>query len=80
FIQTSVAAGGGLLLGFHIPTFAARVEPKPWQTPTNGVEINAWLTIDKDGRVTIRVPHTEMGQGALTSVSMMIAEELDVEW
>lgn len=80
FIQTSVAAGGGLLLGFHLPAFAARVEPKPWSTPTNGVEINAWLTIDKEGRVTIRVPHTEMGQGALTSVSMMIAEELDVDW
>jgi isoquinoline 1-oxidoreductase beta subunit len=80
FIQTSVAAGGGFLLGFHIPAFAARVEPKPWSTPTNGVEINAWLTIDPDGRVTIRVPHTEMGQGALTSVSMMIAEELDVDW
>jgi isoquinoline 1-oxidoreductase beta subunit len=81
FIQTSLAAGGGLLLGFHMPdVFAARVEPQPWKTPTNGVEINAWLTIDSNGGVTIRVPHTEMGQGALTSVAMMIAEELNVEW
>src|SRR5690606_2431770 len=45
-----------------------------------GTEINAWLTIDADGTVTIRVPHTEQGQGALTSVSMMIAEALDVPW
>lgn len=81
FIQTSVTAGGGLLLGFHVPSlFAARVEPQPWKTPTNGVEINAWLTIDRDGTVTIRVPHTEMGQGALTAVAMMIAEELHVDW
>lgn len=81
FIQTSIAAGGGMLLGFHVPSVhAARVEAQPWKTPTNGVEINAWLTIDKDGLVTIRVPHTEMGQGALTSVSMMIAEELNVDW
>ena len=81
FIQTSLAAGGGMLLGFHIPdVFAARVEPQPWKTPTNGVEINAWLTIDSKGGVTVRVPHTEMGQGALTSVAMMIAEELNVAW
>jgi isoquinoline 1-oxidoreductase beta subunit len=81
FVQNSIAAGGGLLLGFHVPAaFAARVEPQPWKTPTNGVEINAWLTIDKDGVVTVRVPHTEMGQGALTSVAMLIAEELNVDW
>lgn len=81
FIQTSIAAGGGLLLGFHIPrAFAASVAGQPWTTPTGGVEINAWLTIDTAGVVTIRVPHTEMGQGALTSVAMMIAEELNVDW
>jgi isoquinoline 1-oxidoreductase beta subunit len=81
FIQTSLAAGGGMVLGFYVPdVLAARIEPQPWKTPTDGVEINAWLTIDKNGGVTIRVPHTEMGQGALTSVAMMIAEELNVDW
>ncbi|HET6630615.1 MAG TPA: molybdopterin cofactor-binding domain-containing protein [Woeseiaceae bacterium] len=80
-IRTMVGAGGGLILGFHIPdALAAAVAPKPWTTPTDGVEINAWLTIDADGTVTIRVPHTEQGQGALTSVAMLIAEELDVPW
>ncbi|MFW6027945.1 MAG: molybdopterin cofactor-binding domain-containing protein [bacterium] len=76
-----LGAGGGMILGFHIPGIeAAVVAPKPWTTPTDGVEINAWLTIEADGTVTIRVPHTEQGQGALTSVSMMVAEELDVPW
>jgi isoquinoline 1-oxidoreductase beta subunit len=80
-IRTMAGAGGGMLLGFHIPgAFAAAVAPKPWTTPTHGTEINAWLSIDTNGTVTIRVPHTEQGQGALTSVSMMIAEELDVPW
>jgi isoquinoline 1-oxidoreductase subunit beta len=80
-IRTMVGSGGGLLLGFHFPgAVAAVVAPKPWTTPTDGVEINAWLSIDTDGTVTIRVPHTEQGQGALTSVCMMIAEELDVPW
>jgi isoquinoline 1-oxidoreductase beta subunit len=81
FIRTMVGAGGGLILGFYIPGAKASViAPKPWTTPTDGVEINAWLTIDKDGTVTIRVPHTEQGQGALTSVASMVAEELDVPW
>ena len=80
-IRTMAGAAGGMLLGFRIPgAFAAVVAPKPWTTPTEGDEINAWLAIDSDGTVTIRVPHTEQGQGALTSVSMMIAEELDVPW
>jgi isoquinoline 1-oxidoreductase subunit beta len=81
FIRTSVGAAGGLLLGFHIPEAeAAKTESRPWTTPTKGVEINAWLSIGEDGTVTIRVPHTEMGQGGMTSVALMIAEELDVEW
>jgi len=80
-IRTMAGLGGGMILGFHVPgAVAAVVAPKPWTTPTGGVEINAWLSIDADGTVTIRVPHTEQGQGALTSVAMLIAEELDVPW
>jgi len=80
-IRTMVGTGGGMLLGFHIPgSFAAVVAPKPWTAPTGGGEINAWLAIAADGMVTIHVPHTEQGQGALTSVAMMVAEELDVPW
>jgi isoquinoline 1-oxidoreductase beta subunit len=81
FLKVSVAAGGGMILGFHVPgAMAASVQAQPWTTPPEGAEINAWLAIDAEGNVTIRVPHTEMGQGALTAVSMMIAEELNVEW
>jgi isoquinoline 1-oxidoreductase subunit beta len=78
----SLSAAGGMIIGFRIPgAIAAVVAPKPWTTPKDGgVEINAWLAIDADGTVTIRVPHTEQGQGALTSVAMLIAEELDVPW
>lgn len=80
-IRTMLGAGGGMILGFHVPNaVAAVVAPRPWTTPTDGVEINAWLTIDTDGTVTVRVPHTEQGQGGLTSVAMLIAEELDVPW
>ena len=77
----SMSAAGGMIVGFQVPgALAAVIAPKPWTTPTDGAEINAWLAIDADGTVTIRVPHTEQGQGGLTSVAMMIAEELDVPW
>ena len=78
FLKVSVAAGGGMLIGFHIPeALPASIQPKPWTALPQGAEINAWLAIDAEGNVTVRVPHTEMGQGALTSVAMMIAEEFE---
>ena len=82
FIQTSVSAGGGLMLGFHMPqAIAATISPRSQSTTTAvGTEINAWIVIDKDGTVTLRIPHTEMGQGGLTSVALLIAEELNVDW
>jgi isoquinoline 1-oxidoreductase beta subunit len=81
FLKVSVAAGGGMLISFQIPeALPATIQPKPWTARPQGAEINAWLAIDAEGNVTVRVPHTEMGQGALTSVAMMIAEELDVDW
>jgi len=82
FIKASAAVGGGLMLGFRIPTAAeaAAVMADPMKAPAAGTEINAWLTIDASGIVTVRVPHTEMGQGGFTSVAQMVAEELDVPW
>jgi isoquinoline 1-oxidoreductase beta subunit len=80
-IRTLAVAGGGLIVGFHLPGARAAVSPpKSWTPAQDGAEINAWLALDADGTVTIRVPHSEQGQGALTSVSMMVAEELDVPW
>jgi len=81
FIQAGAALGGGLLLGFYMPfARASKINSRPWTSPLQGTEVNAWLAIDAEGIVTIRVPHTEMGQGGLTSVALLIAEELNVEW
>jgi isoquinoline 1-oxidoreductase beta subunit len=81
FLRCSLAAGGGLMIGFHVPTALAKVvSADPTIAPAQGLEVNAWLTINPEGIVTIRVPHSEQGQGSLTSVPMMIAEELDVPW
>jgi isoquinoline 1-oxidoreductase beta subunit len=84
FIRTTMAAGGGMVLGFHIPGIpaveAAPILPELWKSTGEGTEINAWLSIDAKGIVTVRCPHTEMGQGGMTSVAQLIAEELDVPW
>lgn len=73
FLRVTTSAAGGLMLGFHMPQMAEA------NTGSAG-EINAWLTIDPDNIVSIVTPQTEMGQGAFTSVPMMIAEELDIPW
>ena len=87
FVVASAAAGGGLLLGIAsaralTENHLAAPNPQPWLTSADkeGVEINAWVSIDPAGICTIRCPHTEQGQGAMTSVPMMVNEELQANW
>jgi isoquinoline 1-oxidoreductase beta subunit len=72
------------MLGFSIPSAAEAASgmapAEAWKAAVGGTEINAWLTIDPAGIVTVRVPHTEMGQGGMTSVVQLLVEELDVPW
>src|ERR1700733_13694654 len=78
-LQTGAAAGGGLLLGFQSP-FAAAAIPNA----TDGAMPNtapfapdAFVRIDRAGKVTLIMPQAEMGQGVYTAHAMIIAEELD---
>jgi isoquinoline 1-oxidoreductase beta subunit len=71
FVAAGVAAGAGLVIGFYLPhgnssgsTFAP----------------NAYLKITPDGKITIAVARSEMGQGVRTSLPMILAEELDADW
>src|SRR4051812_47064921 len=83
FLATAAAAGGAMVLGFHLPTSAAKaaaIQGPPWYRASSVPEINAWLTIAPDDTVTIRVAQTEMGTGVFTSCSMMVAEELQCDW
>ena len=67
----SGAASAGLTLGFHIPTAGAQ-----GMAP----EVNAWVVVKPDETVIIRVARSEMGQGTLTGLCQLVAEELDCEW
>src|SRR2546425_13251936 len=69
FVETTAAVGGGLLLGFRLPP----LEPNDLFAP------NAFVRIDRDGRVTLIMHKVEMGQGTYTSMPMLLAEELEVE-
>src|SRR5229473_1334584 len=64
------AAGGSLALGFEIPFDRARAS-----TPVR--EITAWIVIEPDDTVIIRVAKSEMGQGSFTALPMLVAEELE---
>ena len=71
FVVSAAAAGGGLALGFHVP-LAEAAESTP--------EVNAWAVIRPDETVVIRIARSEMGQGTLTGLAQMVAEELECDW
>src|ERR1051326_5416150 len=76
FIATSAAAGGGLALGLNLP-FGG---PDVVRAADGSPEINAWVVIRPDDTVVIRIARTEMGQGTLTGLAQMVAEELQCDW
>ncbi len=78
FLLASAAVGGGLVLGFYVPFRGAEIAAA--QDPPPTVQPNAWIRIDPAGLVTVLVAKAEMGQGVYTSMPMLIAEELEVDW
>ena len=76
FIVTSAAAGGGLALGFHMPF---GIDMAAAQS-AEGAEVNAWVVIKPDDTTVIRIARSEMGQGTLTGLAMLVAEELECDW
>ncbi len=73
FLGTSAATTAGLVIGFYLPA-QALAEAEAAFSP------NAYLTIASDGKITIVVARSEMGQGVRTSLPMILAEELEADW
>ncbi len=76
FLVTGAASAGGLVLAFHLPPAEAQVGT-PAGTPP---EVNAWVVIQPDDQVVIRIARSEMGQGTLTGLAQLVAEELQCDW
>ena len=68
-----IQAGGALVLGFTLPARATAAVAATFQP-------SAWLRITPDNRITVVCGSSEMGQGVLTAIPMLLAEELDADW
>jgi len=78
FLKTSAAAGGGLMIGGYLP---AAFGPNAGVLDAAGsFEPNIWLKVNSDDTVRIMLTQLEMGQGVMTSMPMLVAEELDMDW
>jgi isoquinoline 1-oxidoreductase beta subunit len=80
FLKSTLMAGGGMMLGF---SWMASCKASPAQgltLPDEWFEINAYLKIGNNGVVTIMSPNPEFGSNVKTSMPMIVAEELDIDW
>jgi isoquinoline 1-oxidoreductase subunit beta len=75
FLVGTAAVGGGLSLGLELP-----FGPDVVRAADGSPEVNAWVVIRPDDTVVIRIARSEMGQGSLTGLAQLVAEELDCDW
>jgi isoquinoline 1-oxidoreductase beta subunit len=76
FVIGTAAAGAGFSLGMSLPFGAASAQGSAQGTP----ELNAWVVVKPDDTVVVRFARSEMGQGALTGLCQLVAEELEADW
>jgi isoquinoline 1-oxidoreductase beta subunit len=76
FVIGAAAVGGGLAIGFDLPGGG----PKAVLAANGTPEINAWVVVRPDDTVVIRIARSEMGQGTLTGLAQLVAEELECDW
>jgi isoquinoline 1-oxidoreductase subunit beta len=75
FIVSTAAVGGGLMLSMDIP-----LGPHVVRAADGSPEVNAWVVIRPDDTVVIRIARSEMGQGTITGLAQLVAEELECDW
>jgi isoquinoline 1-oxidoreductase beta subunit len=75
FMISTAAVGGGLALGLRLP-----FGPEVVRAQDGSPELNAWVVIRPDDTVVIRIARSEMGQGTLTGLAQLVAEELECDW
>ncbi len=76
FLKTASAAGGGLVLGAYLPLD----DTIDVDAAAGAFDPNVWIRIGADDKVRIMLSMLEMGQGVMTAMPMLVAEELDIDW
>ncbi len=77
FLKKSAAGGAGLLIGLYLP---GKYEALAGTPPKDAEAINAWVQIAPDDTTTLLIDKSEMGQGINTALTMILADELDLDW
>src|SRR5262249_46566382 len=78
FLISSAATGGGLALGLRLPDVPHALAQEA--RGAEGNEVGAWVFIRPNDEVVIRIARSEMGQGTLTGLAQLVAEELECDW
>jgi isoquinoline 1-oxidoreductase beta subunit len=78
FLKSTVAVGGGLMIGAYLPGVLG--EAGHIAEAAGSLEPNIWLRVNADDTVRVMLTMLEMGQGVMTSMPMLVAEELDMDW
>ena len=79
-IAGGAVAGGALLIGYASSGPSRRAQADAAASAGGERFVTTWLKIAPDNTVTVYVPHADMGQGTITALAMMAAEELDADW
>ena len=77
FLKKSATGASALVIGFYLP---GKFEALAAAPPAQPLNLNAWVRIASDDTVTLVIDKSEMGQGVVTSLSMLLAEELECDW
>jgi isoquinoline 1-oxidoreductase beta subunit len=80
FLHTAAVAGGGLLIGFAMPSGMKRLAAQEPGAKKSLPKANAFVRIGTDGIITVSIAHSEMGQGIWTTLPMLVNEELGADW
>jgi isoquinoline 1-oxidoreductase subunit beta len=75
FVVGTAAVAGSFALGLRVP-----FGPEAVRAADGSPEVNAWVVIKPDDTVVIRIARSEMGQGSLTGLAQLVAEELECDW
>ena len=75
-----LGTAAGLTVGFHVPVAAAQGASGAATEAVRPPEVNAWIVVRPDDAIVVRIARSEMGQGTLTGLAQLVAEELEADW